>query len=255
MKIRTKVLIAPSLVLLLMLAMSAFGWYALRLLSLSLHEIVEVRSAAVIGASKYLDGIDRVHIQAYRYFSWLGNADEKVLAGVEAELQTLMAAGISEIEAVAHDGRLSLGSRQNAGRLQEANFGYLKSIKAALDMAAVDAATGKQMMQASDDMFRKLRTDIAAWSAAELQGSRTAYVAAIENESQALRNGAGLLFAAIVTGIGISVWLSSIITRPLLLATSVAQELARGRIIDVPSTAGTTRRRSCCRLLRKPPAI
>jgi methyl-accepting chemotaxis protein len=238
MKIRTKILLAPTLVLALMLALCAFGWLALRQQSQSMEEVVKVRNAAVVAAARYLDRVDSAHIQAYRYFSWLGNADEKVLEVVEKELKVLMAAADKEIAQVSSDATLSQSSRETSLALQTANAAYFKAVSTALDMASVDAATGKQMMQSADEMFQRLRKDLASWSASEVQASAAAYDKAEASRRKALLNGALLLAAAMIAGIGASLWLAGVITRPIGLATAVAQKLASGNLVQVHRPRG-----------------
>jgi hypothetical protein len=57
MEIRTKILLAPSIVIALVLKLSSFGWLALRQQAKSLDEIVSVLNAAVTLATSYLDRV------------------------------------------------------------------------------------------------------------------------------------------------------------------------------------------------------
>jgi methyl-accepting chemotaxis protein len=237
--IRSKVLIAPGLLLFLLLLECIFAWYALHAQQNSLHEIVAVRNKSVLNAYRFIDGVDRIHLQTYRYFSWLGNADESVVERTAKDLKTQIKdvrADLGSIQVVIDSDK---SANDEVASLLVKVDKYIKSVSSSLDMAEVDAATGKQMLQASDDEFKKLREEIYQWSLREGTQTDAAYKAALAVQESTLTRGAVLAILSILIGLGVSLRLANLITKPLLIASKVAEELSNGRIRKIEKPAVT----------------
>lgn len=235
LNIKYKVLIAPATLLLFLLVECAFGWYALSTQRSSLLEIVEVRNRAVLNAYKFIDGLDRLHLQTYRFFSWLGNADDKVVSKMGDELKQQVVTVKKELYEAAHDSSLDSQSSSTMLALISGSEKYEKSILTALDMSDVDAATSKQMLQSSDDEFKRLRADVTSWSEKEGRRSIEAYEFALKVHEDALVAGSVLALISIVCGVGISLWLANAITVPLLKAAAIAKDLSEGKVQEIDS--------------------
>lgn len=235
LNIKYKVLIAPATILVFLLIECAFGWYALSTQKSSLREIVEVRDRAVLNAYKYIDGLDQVHLQTYRFFSWLGNADDKVVSKMGVELKQLMASVKMELKDIARSPSLDSQTSSTMLAFISKSEKYEKSILTALDMSEVDAATSKQMLQSSDDEFKRLRAELTSWSEKERLRSIEAYELALKVHENAIEIGSLLALISIVCGVAISLWFANAITVPLLKAAAIARDLSEGKVQEIDS--------------------
>jgi len=239
MKIRQKILAAPAIALGLMIPLVGYGGFALHAQRQAMTNVVNVRNAALDGAYTHILDLAGVHIQAYRYVSWLGRADDKVLANVQKELKGLVQAARDNLKQIGEAQNLTEGERQQIAKLLADYEGYAKLVASAVDMGDVDQAAANQMMQTSDERFRALHKAVKGWIAEEK--SMIAETVAHSDRSFALLMAAGgaLTLVALLASTLASLWIARRIAAPLVAAADMAERMADGHIVAVPSVPVT----------------
>jgi methyl-accepting chemotaxis protein len=234
MKIRKKILVAPTVALTLMLLVVAFSGVALRSQRQALQEIVGVRNASLNNASTHIAELDIVHIQAYRYFSWFGKADEKVLQNVARDLTQASAQAREHLVGFGQTEHLSPGDQQAIAVMTAAYDRYVAAVRNAIDMIDLDTAAANQLMQTADSTFLALRSDVQTWVAEEKSRIGAAVVTSEVTFIRMLWLGAGLIALAVLASLFVSWWMARRITEPLVKAGQTADQLASGRVVRVP---------------------
>ncbi|MFD2366924.1 methyl-accepting chemotaxis protein [Pseudoduganella sp. GCM10020061] len=237
LRIGPKLLLAPGLVLLLLLALSGASYYGMVRQNASLENMVQVRAARLRDASDVAGSARQAHSDIYRLLAWTNGSFvkerlDKVTAEIHARHQALarQLAGLAKVA--------SPEERKLVDPSVAALAAYRKEVLETIEMAQVDVSIATNSMQKAEAQFQVLGTRLAELSALERKLAEQAYLAA-KDEFRTL----GIAMTALVVlSIALSLAVSMLVRRSMLAdiraMTGVVDELAAGRLTAVAASDG-----------------
>jgi methyl-accepting chemotaxis protein len=173
--------------------------------------------------------VGRIHAGAYRTMALIGSLDEPALKAYRTELSDQIEGVGRVISAVAGE---AMATGSPAARIQADLVTYGKQADNAVDMASVDPNTGVAAMQSADASFK-----LVSQAMAEIvSGIETDAAAASAAATERKRHTTALLSLASVLATGLTLWVSTVMMRRVVLALSrsaaVAEAVARGELAN-----------------------
>jgi methyl-accepting chemotaxis protein len=237
MSLFQRILLAPAIATLLMLALGAVGYHSLNSQNRAVDDLYNVRTRHLQAAGETRAAVLDVHSRAYRLMTWAGTFDASRL---EKDGQILAADMDRAIAAFSKwNGSPSLveEERQLGARIDAMIAKYKKSVLQAIDMASVDMNTGLAAMQTADDNFSQLGKLVDELVRVEEQLGKRAYDEAAESYQRTLVIAVIVLFASIGLAAGLSLLMARRTAASIAIATGVAARVAEGDL-DSPIPAG-----------------
>ena len=239
MKLGTKLLLAPLLTGLIALTGGGINaWLADRSASVSAEgftaDLDKLRTVTQVQ-----EQIGHIHAGAYRTVALIGSLDEPAVKAYRSDLRNQIESAGRVIAMVAGAAGDAAGGGSPAARIQADLVKYGKQADNAVDMASVDPNTGIAAMQGADATFKVVSQDMTDI----VSGIETAAAAAGTASTERARRTAALLSLASLLATGITLAVSVLMLRRVVLAlgqsAAVAEAVARG---ELATPAGSDRR-------------
>jgi len=230
MKLLNKILLAPGIALIFLVAVGLTGYFALSSQRQALNDLVRIRQEHARVANDFVEGVLSVHSIIYRIFTWSANTatdQAKLNKTAKAQFDRVDKMGLTFGKWLSQpeiDGQ----ERELGKKMQVALLKYKKSIVQAIDLATVDVNTGLSAMQTADDDFKaldKLGTQLVV---VEKNLGEKDYAASGIAYTHALEIMATVFALALAMVIAISLLIARAIVRPITDATGVAARVADG---------------------------
>lgn len=228
MRIIHRMLAAPLLCMLLMLAMGGVGYWSLNSMTGALRELFEQRFNQVLLVKGLESGLLQTHADAYSLFTALdGLAANKVSTRV-ASIDASIARIATQVQAMQTADNISDADKQLLAEIASGLQKYRKAVSTALDMASVDPAMGRSGMQTADDVFKDVSRAVSQAVDGQTEAARERYELAENSAREAQWVTLGTLLASIILAIGISYYMARSIVGPMTEAVKVAERVADG---------------------------
>ena len=228
MKLLNKILLAPGIALIFLVAVGLTGYFALSSQRQALNDLVRIRQEHARVANDFVEGVLSVHSNIYRIFTWSANIDEaKLDKTAKAQFDRVDKMGLAFGKWLSQP-EINGQERELGKKMQVALLKYKKSIVQAIDLATVDVNTGLSAMQTADDDFKaldKLGTQLVV---VEKNLGEKDYAASGIAYAHALEIMATVFALALALVIAISLLIARAIVRPITDATGVAARVADG---------------------------
>ena len=227
MKIWHKILIAPAVAILFLLAFGGLTRDVLARQDVALEDLATRRRASVEAATDAARNISDAHAAVYRLFTW------KVKLGADdiqrnADLQT---GKIDEVNGLLTGFRAQPLVTDDERRHLDAVLPKLseyRKVVAQATAANVDAAAGASLMQIADGHYQSALQDLDGLIKLEKGLAQESYEGAASASQSAVAFLSGILAAAVVASIAIAIVASRAIVRPLVRAIRTADRIAGG---------------------------
>ncbi|WP_338767142.1 methyl-accepting chemotaxis protein [Massilia sp. METH4] len=237
LRIGPKLLLAPGIVLVLLVAITACAWVGMVRQNASLENLVQVRAARLKAAADIAGEAKFSHANIYQLLAWVnGSFANNRLAqltnqiharhrGIEQQLAQL--ARVSDPD----ERKLVDGS-------SHALFAYRKGVLETIEMAQMDQSIATNAMQKAERQFVLLDGALQRLAAREKLLSEAAHAAAKDEFRQL-----GIAMAVLcVLSVGLSLLVSMVVRAALLRdingIAEVVRSLAAGRLTSVKPNAG-----------------
>ncbi|MEN3110886.1 methyl-accepting chemotaxis protein [Uliginosibacterium paludis] len=228
MRIIHRMLAAPLLCVVLMLALGATGVYSINSMHGALRELFEQRFSQVLLVKGLESSLLQTHADAYSLFTALdGMPADRVSARIAAIDNALVRLD-GQVQALRASDTFPEADRATLGQVAEALASYRKAVSTALDMATVDPAMGRSGMQTADDLFRQIASGVAEALQAQTDSARERYEAADSDSKRALTFSGLILVVSLVLAVCTSIFMARRIARPMAEAVRVAARVADG---------------------------
>jgi methyl-accepting chemotaxis protein len=237
LRIGPKLLLAPSLVLLLLLLVSGGAYYGMVRQNTSLENMVQVRAARLQAAADIAGDAKYAHAGIYQLLaSMAGSFAQDRIKAMIADIGKKHEALQSRLT------ELSKVAEPSEGKLIEASIGalaaYHKSVNECIDLAQLDQSTAIGAMQTAEKRFLVLNANLAQLATLERDLSGHAYAAA-KSEFRSL----GMTMAVLVLlSIVLSLLVTMLVRRAMLKdihdISTVVADLAEGRLTSVAANDG-----------------
>jgi methyl-accepting chemotaxis protein len=229
LRIGPKLLLAPTLVLLLLMLLSGAAYYGMVRQNASLENIVQVRTAHLKSAAEISGDAKYAHGNIYQLLASIsGSFGQGRIDALAADIKKKHEALQARLAALAE------ASNPAERKLVESSIkalaDYRKSATDSIELAQVDQSLATGSMRLAEQRFGVLNTQLAQLSALEQQLSSQAHDAA-KAEFQML----GMTMAGLVVlSIALSLVVTMLVRRAMLAdinaMSDVVGELAKGRL-------------------------
>jgi methyl-accepting chemotaxis protein len=154
LKIGPKLLLAPGVVLVLLVALSCGAYYAMVRQNQSLEVIVQQRAVHMRSASDLVATAQKAHTDAYRLLSWIsGSFPRKRTDPVIAEIRQLQAAidrGLVELGAQTGE---NSAERRYVDQAAAAHQEYVRAVQDVIELSQNDQSISANAMQKAESAF------------------------------------------------------------------------------------------------------
>ena len=245
LRIGPKLLLAPCLVLLLLIATAAAAYHGMVRQNASLENLVQVRAARLKLAADVSGDARYAHAHIYQLLAWingsfaqprldaLGRQIMAAHAGIEAQLRQLAAA------AAAADPAADTGDERKIVEQSLLSLNaYRKAVRETMEMAQMDQSIATNSMARAEKQFLLLNEQLARLSALEKRYSEQAHARA-KAEFHALGTTmAVMVLLSIALSIGVTMAVRGAMLRDIRAIADVVVALAAGRLGAGPRNDG-----------------
>jgi methyl-accepting chemotaxis protein len=229
LKIGPKLLLAPGVVLVLLVALSCGAYYAMVRQNESLETIVQQRAVHMRAASDLVATAQKAHADIYRLLSWFSGSfprrrTDPLIRSIERQHAAIDGgfAKLAELTGASSAERLYVGQAAAAHGL------YVRAVQDVIELAQTDQSISANAMQKAEDAFAVVAQRLTALSRLEQElGERASSDAADD-----FRITSTLMPVVILLSIGLSLAITMAVRRALLAEIhsigAAATDLASG---------------------------
>ncbi len=234
MKIWHKILVAPAVAIVFLLALGAVSWQMLSRQNAALEELARVRMASSQIAAEMSGDLSEIHSNVYRLFTWIANLKDDQIKKVTVEQRQHLDGLLRNLATLQKQPGLSAPEKKLLTDIEPMLAKYRKMMDDAIDMSSMDVATGAMAMQAADTQYQAVLKDLDALVQLEKKIGAESYEAAAAAAHTAMGVLLAILAAAVVSSLAIALVLSRAIVGPLHHAIRTADQIAHGDLsVDV----------------------
>jgi methyl-accepting chemotaxis protein len=228
MRLHAKLLVAPGIAILMLVAFALAAFYGMQRQSDALDEIYQTRFARYQTSARIAQQVAVAHSGVYRILTWGTNQDDaKATAAIAAETQRLRAAAGEFARFAA--GLDDDGAEKTAAQAALVHLNaYLTHAAAGLDLAAADVNMAMMKMQSADEAFQSVNAQLTALIEVERSQAEQSFDAAQAAEGRARLACAVLAAVAVLSSLAAGLLMSRRILAPLRQAGAIAQRIAAG---------------------------
>jgi methyl-accepting chemotaxis protein len=233
LRIGPKLLLAPALVLLLLIAASGGAYWAMLRQNQSLEHIVQVRAARIKQANELVAEAGAAHAASYQLLTWIsasvsGARIAALQAGIHRRHAALDARFALLAARSADPGAASSVERRLLGQAAAAHALYVRAVRDVIELAGGDQSVAANAMVRAEQAFERGALPLAALAAHE-QSLSEAAVARAAVQFKAIRVLMPLLLAAsILASLLITVAVRRALLREIDGIGRAAHDLASG---------------------------
>jgi len=231
LRIGPKLLLAPGLVLLLLVASSCGAWWALVRQNDSLETIVQVRAARIRDATELVAEAQGAHARAYQLLTWMsGSFTKPRIDSLAADIGRRHAAIGRRFASLAQHSAPGSAERRLLVQAQSAHAAYVGAVAEVVELSRADQSIGANAMQKPEHAF-----DTVALRLQELSGLERALSEAASQQAaadfRAVRILMPLLAAlSVVLSLAVTVAVRRSLLRQVRAIGEAALDLASGNL-------------------------
>ena len=228
MKVWQKVLVAPVVAIVFLMALGAVSYGALTQQQSTLDDLVNVRFGNYQLAANSAQEISEVHSSVYRLFTWLGNLQEDKIKQITDEQKSNIDAVSKHITAFGAVAGLDADERKIAESVIKKLAKYKNDVDMAIDLSGVDINTGMAAMQTADSGFQEMIKQFKELVRIEKRLAQSSHERAATAFGKVVAILIAVLLFALVVSTGIALFMSRLIVQPLKNAIVTAGRIADG---------------------------
>ena len=230
LRIGPKLLLAPTLVLLLLILSSSGAWYGMVRQNASLENMVRVRITHLKAAADVLGEAKHVHGNMYQLLSWTNGSFAKArLDALEQQIKARHAAIGAQLGTLRSTA--TGAERTLVDAAITALAGYRKAVLETMEMAQMDQSIATNSMLKAETQFVQFNTQLAQLSALETTLSSQAHATA----SAEFRSLGWSLLLTVALSILVSIVVTMLVRRAMLVEirgiADAVQDLAAGKLM------------------------
>ena len=239
MKVWQKILVAPAVAIVFLMALGAVSYSALTQQQSTLDDLVNVRFGNYQLAANSAQEISEVHSSVYRLFTWLGNLQEDKIKQITDEQKSNIDAVTKHITAFGAASGLDANERKIAESVVKKLAKYKNDVDMAIDLSGVDINTGMAAMQTADSGFQEMIKQFKELVQIEKQLAQSSHERAAAAFGKVVAVLIAVLLFALVVSTGISLFMSRLIVLPLRNAIVTAGRIADGDLSSEITVVGS----------------
>ncbi|WBS02328.1 methyl-accepting chemotaxis protein [Pseudoduganella sp. SL102] len=237
LRIGPKLLLAPSVVLILLVAITACAWIGMVRQNASLENLVQVRAARLKATADIAGEAKFAHANIYQLLAWVNGSFAKTRLDEltdrihsrhrSIEQQLVQLARVSDAE-----------ERKLVDASSQALIAYRKGVLETIEMAQMDQSIATNAMQKAERQFVLLEEDLQRLAALEKSLSETAHAAAKAEFRQLGIAMAALCVLSVALSLLVSMLVRTALLRDIRSIADVVRSLAAGRLTSAKPNAG-----------------
>jgi methyl-accepting chemotaxis protein len=239
MKVWQKVLVAPAVAVVFLMLLGAVSFGVMKQQNVALDELAKDRFAGYQIAADSAQDISEVHSNVYRLLTWMANLSEDKVKKTRADEKAKIDEVVKQVTRFAAGPQLSDEERRLTASVLKQLVDYGRNVDSAIDISTVEVGMGMMAMQAADAHFQALLKEFTALVQLEKKLAQESYEASASAASHAIALVLGILLLAIVLSVGIALFMSKVIVRPLRSAITTADRIAGGDLSEDVQVTGT----------------
>ena len=250
MKVWHKILVAPGVAIVFLLALGTASYGVLMRQQTALSELFEQRFGSYQLAARSLNELGEVHSNVYRLFNLIASLSDDRIKQTTVALLAHIDKVTRDVAGFAAAGHLEADERKAVEAALAKVAKYRKDVELAIDLSAGDVNTGMAAMQTADLTFQDLSKQFQEVVALETRlaqegysGARTAFASVTV---ALLVMGLMAVLAAVI----VALVMSRRIVRPLERAITVADRIASGDLTSQIPVEGSDETAQLSRSLR-----
>ncbi|MFA6314731.1 MAG: MCP four helix bundle domain-containing protein, partial [Sterolibacterium sp.] len=228
MKIWHKIMVAPAVAIAFLALLGAVSYGFLTRQHEALEDLYGNRIGSYRFAADSAQAISEVHSNVYRLFTWVANLKEDKIKQITSEQDARIDALSKSMAQFVARPDLSAKERSLAEEISKKLRKYRQDMDTAIDLSTVDISTGISAMQTADDSFQAMLKDFRLLVQFETQLAQENYDGALSAYAKVVVALISILALALAVSVVAALWMSRMITRPLVKAVSVAKTVAAG---------------------------
>ncbi|MEC5161837.1 methyl-accepting chemotaxis protein [Janthinobacterium sp. CG_S6] len=248
LRIGPKLLLAPCLVLLLLVATAAGAYYGMVRQNRSMENLAQVHMGRMSAAADVAGDAKYVHANTYQLLSWIsGSFAQARLDGLMRQIKSKHGAIEQQLA------RLAVAAAPDEAALlkdaQGALASYRKAVTETMELAQMDLSIAANSMAKAEKQFLALNEQLAQLGALEKRLGASAHQQA-KAEFNTLGLGmAALVLLSIALSLVVTIWVRQAMLRDIGLISEVVHELADGSLIGAARNDGRDEIAQTSRLL------
>lgn len=240
MKLTTKLLVTPAIVILFMLISGAFSLWGMRTQQTTIKEMNSIRFANYAKVVAIMNDTDSIHNRLYRLISWSRSGfDQAKLEAEGKSIQALMTAAGTNIKAMSVATNLTSDEKKFVTEISATFASYSKDALDTLDMMGTDVNAVTMFMQQADDKFAILEKQTAAFLKLETALNDSNYKQSVSSSQQVTIILACVILFSIIASILVGYLINGGIMAPIRGTVQVIEAMVGGDLtkrIDVHTT-------------------
>ncbi|MTV37686.1 methyl-accepting chemotaxis protein [Duganella radicis] len=229
LRIGPKLLLAPMLVLVLLIATAGAAYVGMVRQNASLENLVQVRAARLKAVADVSGDTHHAHGEVYQLLAWVnGSFAQARLDALSRDIKARHAGIEDQLRNL--DALADAGERQIVAQSLQALAGYRKAVLQTLDMAQMDQSIATNSMAIAEKQFQRLNQQLAQLSALEKKLSEQAHARAKADFSALNTTMAAMLLLSIVLSLGVTMAVRGAMLRDIRAIADVVIALAAGRL-------------------------
>ncbi|WP_373992177.1 methyl-accepting chemotaxis protein [Duganella sp. BuS-21] len=229
LRIGPKLLLAPMLVLLLLIATAAAAYVGMVRQNASLENLVQVRAARLKATADVSGEARYAHAHIYQLLAWVnGSFAQSRLDALGQQIKQRHAAIDAELRQL--DALADPAQRKIVAQSLQALAAYRKAVLQTMDMAQMDQSIATNAMAIAEKQFLLLNEQLAQLSAMEKRLSEQAHAQA-KDDFHTLNTGMlAMVLLSIALSISVTMTLRGAMLRDIRAIADVVVALAAGRL-------------------------
>jgi methyl-accepting chemotaxis protein len=237
LRIGPKLLLAPMLVLVLLIATAGAAYFGMVRQNASLENLVQVRAARLKTAADVSGEARYAHANIYQLLAWVnGSFAQARLDALSREIKqrhTAIDTQLRDLDALADN-----SERKIVALSLQALAAYRKAVLQTMDMAQMDQSIATNSMAIAEKQFLLLNEQLAQLSALEKQLSEQAHAQAKADFSALNTTMAVMVLLSIALSLGVTMAVHGAMLRDIRAIADVVIALAAGRLAAGRSNHG-----------------
>jgi methyl-accepting chemotaxis protein len=229
LRIGPKLLLAPLLVLVLLIATAGAAYVGMVRQNASLENLVQVRAARLKTAADVSGEARYAHAHIYQLLAWVnGSFAQARLDALSRDIKTRHAAIDDQLRNL--DALADAGERQIVAQSLQALAAYRKAVLQTMDMAQMDQSIATNSMAIAEKQFLLLNEQLAQLSALEKKLSEQAHAQAKADFHTLNTTMAVMVLLSIALSLGVTMAVRGAMLRDIRAIAEVVMALAAGRL-------------------------
>ena len=237
MKVWQKILVAPFVAILFLVAFGALGYNVVMRQNAAIEELATQRRAGIEAATDGARRLGEAHAAAYRLFTRRAGLDAEALKKMSAEIDDKVDGISGYLTGYRAQPYVEAGEREAVDAVLPRLAEYRRQVEEAIERST-DSASGAALMQGADATFDATQKSLQELVLLQKKLSEDSLEAGAADYRRALLQLLAILGGAVLATLATALFMSRLIVRPLVQAGRAADRIAGGDLGAQPRVRG-----------------